>query len=74
MNNPLMNFFKQNMNPKQMAMNMLGNNINPQFMQIIDMAENNPKELQEYAKKICNEKGIDLDTELEKFKTNFIKR
>ena len=57
-----------NMNPKNMAMNMLKNNTNPVFSNLIDMAnKGDSKGVEEFARNICKERSIDFDKEFADF-------
>ena len=63
-----------NMNPKNMAMNMLKNNTNPIFNNLIDMAnKGDSKGVEEFARNICKEKNIDFDKQFGEFINNFKK-
>ena len=63
-----------NMNPKNMAMNMLKNNTNPIFSNLIDMAnKGDSKGVEEFARNICKEKNIDFDKQFGEFMNNFKK-
>ena len=63
-----------NMNPKNMAMNMLKNNTNPVFSNLIDMAnKGDSKGVEEFARNICKEKNIDFDKQFGEFMNNFKK-
>lgn len=73
MNNPL-NSIKSimgNISPKQMVMNMIGND-NPMFNNLIQMAEKGDKQgLENFARNFCRERNIDFDNEFSKFMNNF---
>ena len=61
-----------NMNPKNIAMNMLKNNANPIFNNLIDMANNgNTKGIEEFARNYMKEQGKDFDKEFGNFMNNF---
>ena len=61
-----------NMNPKNMAMNMLKNNTNPIFNNLIDMAnKNDVKGLENFARNYMKEQGKDFDKEFNTFMNNF---
>ena len=63
-----------NMNPKNMAMNMLKNNTNPIFSNLIDMAnKGDSKGVEDFARNICKEKNIDFDKQFGNFMNNFKK-
>lgn len=56
------------MNIKQIVMNMLRNNGNPIFNNLMQMAEKNDTQgLEEFARNYCKERGCDFDKEMEKF-------
>ena len=60
------------MNPKSIAMNMLKNNTNPIFANLIEMAnKGDTKGLEQFAKNVCKEKGIDFDKQFNEFMSNF---
>ena len=53
-------------NVRQMVMNMLKNNSNPIFANLIQLAEqNNTKELENFARNYYKEQGKDFDKEFE---------
>lgn len=57
-------------NVRQMVMNMLKNNSNPIFANLIQLAEqNNTKELENFARNYYKEQGKDFDKEFESFKS-----
>ena len=59
-------------NPKSIAMNMLKNNTNPIFANLIEMAnKGDTKGLEQFAKNVCKEKGIDFDKQFNEFMSNF---
>ena len=63
-----------NMNPKNIAINMLKNNTNPVFSNLIDMAnKGDSKGIEEFDRNICNEKNIDFDKQFGEFMNNFKK-
>lgn len=74
MNNPI-NIIKMmmgKMSPKDMAMKMLENNSNPVFANLIDMAnKGDTKGVENFARNVCKEKGIDFDKEFSSFMKNF---
>lgn len=58
-----------NMNPKNIAMNMLKNNSNPIFNNLIEMAEKNDvKGLEQFAKNYMESQGKDFEKEFGDFK------
>ena len=61
-----------NMNPKNMVMNMLKNNTNPIFANLIEMAnKNDVKGLENFARNYMKEQGKDFDKEFNDFKSMF---
>lgn len=58
-----------NMNPKNMAMNMLKNNTNPIFANLIEMAnKGDTKGLEQFARNYMKDNGRDFDQEFNNFK------
>lgn len=73
MNNPfnLIKMMLGKQNPQQMVMNMLGNN-NPMFNNLMKMAQNGDnKGVEQFARNLCKEKGIDFDKDFPNFMNNF---
>lgn len=72
-----MNFLKGMMginNPKDIAMNMLKNNPNPVFNNLMQMMEKGDnKGIEQFARNICKEKNIDFDKQFGDFMNNFKK-
>ena len=63
-----------NMNPKNMAMNMLKNNTNPIFNNLMQMMEKgDDKGIEQFARNVCKEKNIDFDKQFGEFMNNFKK-
>ncbi len=63
-----------NMNPKNMAMNMLKNNSNPIFANLTQMMEKgDDKGIEQFARNICKEKNIDFDKQFGEFMNNLKK-
>lgn len=61
-----------NMNPKNMAMNMLKNNTNPIFANLIEMAnKGDTKGLEQFARNYMKDNGRDFDQEFNNFKDMF---
>ena len=61
-------------NPKDMAMNMLKNNTNPIFNNLMQMMEKgDDKGIEQFARNICKEKNIDFDKQFGEFMNNFKK-
>lgn len=60
------------MNPKSIAMNMLKNNTNPIFANLIEMAnKGDTKGLEQFARNYMKEQGRDYDKEFNDFKSMF---
>lgn len=74
MNNPI-NMIKAmmgKMSPKDMAISMLKNNSNPMLSNLIDMAnKGDTKGVEEFARNVCKEKGMDYDKQFSEFMNNF---
>ena len=63
-----------NMNPKNIAINMLKNNTNPIFNNLMQMMEKgDDKGIEQFARNICKEKNIDFDKQFGDFMNNFKK-
>lgn len=61
-----------NMNPKNIVMNMLKNNSNPIFANLIEMAnKGDTKGLEQFARNYMKEQGKDFDKEFNDFKSMF---
>ena len=61
-----------NMNPKNMAMNMLKNNTNPIFNNLIDMAKKGDiKGVENFARNYMKSQGKDFDQEFNNFRDMF---
>lgn len=61
-----------NVNPKNIVMNMLKNNTNPIFANLIEMAnKNDTKGLEQFARNYMKEQGKDFDKEFNDFKSMF---
>lgn len=61
-----------NMNPKNIALNMLKNNSNPIFANLTQMMEKgDDKGIEQFARNVCKEKGIDFDKQFNEFMSNF---
>lgn len=74
MNNPinLIKMMMGKMSPKDMAMKMIENNSNPVFTNLIDMAnKGDTKGVEEFARNIMKEKGMDYDKQFSEFMNNF---
>ena len=63
-----------NMNPKNIAINMLKNNTNPIFNNLMQMMEKgDDKGIEQFARNVCKEKNIDFDKQFGEFMNNFKK-
>lgn len=61
-----------NMNHKNIVMNMLKNSSNPICSNLLQMAEKgDTKGIEQFAKNVCKEKGIDFDKQFNEFMSNF---
>ena len=59
-------------NPKDMVMKMLKNNTNPIFANLTQMMEKgDDKGIEQFARNMCKEKGIDFDKQFNEFMSNF---
>lgn len=62
-------------NIKQMVMNVLKNNSNPIFANLIDMAEKNDVQgVENFARNLMKEQGRDFDKEMKQFQGMFNKK
>ena len=60
------------MNPKNIVMNMLKNNTNPIFANLIEMAnKGDTKGLEQFARNYMKDNGRDFDKEFNDFKSMF---
>lgn len=63
-----MEFIKGIQNPKQFVMNMMKQNTNPMFNNLMQMGQSgNTKGVENFARNVCKEKGIDFDKEFANF-------
>lgn len=59
-------------NPKQIVMNMIKQNSNPMIANLIQMAnEGKTQGIEEFARNIMQEQGMDFDSEFANFMQNF---
>jgi len=73
MNNPIqmLKMMMGKSTPQQMVMNMMGNN-NPMINNLMNMAKNGDnKGIENFARNVCKEKGMDFDKEFQDFMKNF---
>ncbi len=72
--NPLASMMGKMYNPKNIIMNVLKNNNDPKIQELVQMANNNDtKGLEEYARKLCETKGINFDEVFPNFMKHFNK-
>ena len=75
MNNPLnlmKAFMKGRNSPQELAKTMLSKNTNPLLQNIVTMANNgDTKGVENFARNMCKERGIDFDKEFSEFMKNF---
>lgn len=71
MNNPIemiKGLMSKGESPQQMITNMISQNSNPIMQNLMQMAQNgNIQEVENFARNICKEKGIDFDKEFSNF-------
>ncbi|HIS12696.1 MAG TPA: hypothetical protein IAB40_06290 [Candidatus Onthocola stercoravium] len=71
MNNPIemiKGLMGKGESPQQMITNMISQNSNPMMQNLMKMAQNgNTQEVENFARNICKEKGIDFDKEFSNF-------
>ena len=68
----LTTLFKGIKNPQQAMLQMLSNNSNPMAQNVLKMAQNgDTKGIEQFARNVCKEKGVDFDKEFSKFAENF---
>lgn len=61
-------FMQKGLNPEQMISNMISQNSNPIMQNLMQMAQKgNSKEVEDFARNICKERGIDFDREFSNF-------
>lgn len=74
MNNPIemMKNMMGKMNPQQIAMSMLTQNMNPLLANVIQMAQDGDKDgVEQFARNLCKERGLNFDKEFNDFVKNF---
>lgn len=73
--NDMISFIKSmfgKMNPQQIVMNILKNNSNPIFSNLISMAQKgDSNSVENFARNYLRENGKDYDTEFSNFMSNF---
>lgn len=71
MNNPIemiKGLMSKGESPQQMISNMISQNSNPMMQNLTKMAQSgNSQEVENFARNICKEKGIDFDKEFSNF-------
>ena len=59
----------------EILQNLMLKNTNPMLANVIDMArKGDSKGVEEFARNVCKDRGIDFDTEFEKFKSGFLQK
>lgn len=59
-------------NPKDIVMKLLSQNNNPIFNNLMQMMEKgDDKGIEQFARNMCKEKGIDFDKQFNEFMSNF---
>lgn len=70
--NPNLKTLLSGKNPQEVASQLLMNNTNPIFGNLIKMAQNgDTKGVEEFARNVFKERGRDFDEEYSKFMSNF---
>lgn len=65
-------FINRGMNPQQILGNMMKNNSNPVFSNLIEKAKTGDvKDVENFARNLFKEQGRDFDKEFSEFKKNF---
>ena len=71
MNNPIemiKGLMSKGESPQQMITNMISQNSNPMIQNLMKIVQNgNTQEVENFARNICKEKGIDFDKEFSNF-------
>lgn len=63
------NFIKGIKNPKQAAIDLLGDNMNPMAQNVLKMVQDGQfNDIETFAKNVCKEQGKDFDKEFKAFK------
>lgn len=58
-------------NPQQAVLQMLGSNTNPMAQNVLKMVQNGDMNgVEQFARNICKEQGVDFDKEFSSFKNN----
>ena len=73
----LKDFVGKGGNPQQLLQKAMGmtNNSNPMISNLVNLAQSGNKEqVEQFARNICKERGIDFDKEFNAFMSNFNKR
>ena len=73
----LVTMIKQGKNPQQLILNIFESNlskVNPIAANLVDLAKHNrTAEIEQIARNLCAERGIDFDKEFNSFKSNLFK-
>lgn len=69
----LVQMIKQGQNPQQLMLSILqGNTNSPLGANLLNLAKNGQTaEIEKIARNMCKERGVDFDTEFQKFKQQF---
>lgn len=69
----LVQMIKQGQNPQQLMLSILEGNANsPLGANLLNLAKNGQTaEIEKIARNMCKERGVDFDTEFQKFKQQF---
>lgn len=69
----LVQMIKQGQNPQQLMLSILQGNANsPLGANLLNLAKNGQTaEIEKIARNMCKERGVDFDTEFQKFKQQF---
>ncbi len=61
-------FMSKGVNPQQIIANMINKDSNPMMQNLMKMAQNgNTQEVENFARNICKERGIDFEKEFSNF-------
>lgn len=69
----LQDFLTKGLSPQQIVMKALdyvGNKF-PMLNNLVNMANNNPEQVTQFARNVFNERGLDFDKEFSDFKSKF---
>lgn len=71
--NQLIQMIKSGQNPQQLMLSILQGNVNsPLGANLLQLAQNGQTaEIEKIARNMCKERGVDFDTEFQKFRQQF---